>query len=188
MTTLSYREKCLTEKEEVCQICGVEENIVVHHKDGDRANESLDNLVPLCQSCHRKVHTNAEGYGEWHSQILPKDERVRYVRWKISPDDQALIDLVKFETGTETDREALMRVLREYHEIYSMLQDTSEQFGEEWPVRDDKTYRVSDAIESVLDRHLKNQDLADRIQTRVERAVEDELGEIESETTTDWRR
>jgi len=29
----------------------------IHHKDGDRTNNSLDNLVPLCRPCHHLLHS-----------------------------------------------------------------------------------------------------------------------------------
>jgi len=52
-----YRKRCLREKDEECSSCGSAENIVVHHIDGDRTNNDLDNLTPLCGDCHRKVHS-----------------------------------------------------------------------------------------------------------------------------------
>jgi len=51
-----YREKCLEEKPERCEICGSEEEIEIHHKDGDPTNNSLENLVPLCREHHMEVH------------------------------------------------------------------------------------------------------------------------------------
>ncbi len=51
-----YRTKCLSHKPEQCLICGTEENIDVHHKDGDPQNNSLENLVPLCEKHHTGVH------------------------------------------------------------------------------------------------------------------------------------
>lgn len=43
-------------KKYVCEICGATENIDVHHKDGNYQNNSSDNLVTLCRSCHMKIH------------------------------------------------------------------------------------------------------------------------------------
>jgi len=60
-----YREKCLTQKLPLCNVCGYGEfirSLVVHHIDGNRDNNDLDNLIPLCRSCHRKIH-NTETYG-----------------------------------------------------------------------------------------------------------------------------
>lgn len=35
-----------------CQICSYNENICMHHKDQNRNNNVLDNLILLCKSCH----------------------------------------------------------------------------------------------------------------------------------------
>ena len=51
-----YRQKCLSEKGRACRVCGVEDNIDIHHLDGNRANNSVENLVPLCKEHHRAVH------------------------------------------------------------------------------------------------------------------------------------
>ena len=39
-----------------CELCGSNENIVVHHNNG--YSTELDDLVCLCVSCHGKAHTN----------------------------------------------------------------------------------------------------------------------------------
>jgi hypothetical protein len=45
-------------KQENCEMCGVSEwmgkklTLELHHKDGDRHNNSLDNLQILCPNCH----------------------------------------------------------------------------------------------------------------------------------------
>ncbi len=39
-----------------CEICNVENvRIEIHHKDGDRNNNKINNLMPLCCSCHKKI-------------------------------------------------------------------------------------------------------------------------------------
>lgn len=60
-----YRKKCLKQKLPLCNVCGQADfifSLVVHHIDGNRDNNDLDNLIPLCRSCHSKVH-NTERYG-----------------------------------------------------------------------------------------------------------------------------
>ena len=41
-----------------CDICGIVDNCrsEAHHKDGNHANNSFDNLQWLCNSCHKKAH------------------------------------------------------------------------------------------------------------------------------------
>jgi len=57
---MNYREKCIREKGEQCVACASTSNIVVHHKDADRENNDLENLVPLCKSCHRALHNGGK--------------------------------------------------------------------------------------------------------------------------------
>lgn len=39
-----------------CFACGTDENVTIHHEDGDITNNSLGNLVALCRKCHDKEH------------------------------------------------------------------------------------------------------------------------------------
>lgn len=43
-----------------CALCGMENEIVltVHHKDHNRSNNSIDNLIWLCLNCHYLAHHN----------------------------------------------------------------------------------------------------------------------------------
>lgn len=56
----TYRDRALSHYGEECDVCGETENIVVHHRDGDRSNNDLPNLLPLCESCHGKVHGRSD--------------------------------------------------------------------------------------------------------------------------------
>ena len=56
--------KALTDlREHRCECCGLSEwlglpiNLEVHHEDGDRTNNSLDNLKLLCPDCHSYTPT-----------------------------------------------------------------------------------------------------------------------------------
>lgn len=57
----SYRKRKLKiSKEQKCENCG-EDNICVlqvHHMDGNRKNNSIDNLKLLCANCHLIEHCN----------------------------------------------------------------------------------------------------------------------------------
>lgn len=39
-----------------CETCGDVEDLVVHHVNGDRTNNSADNLQTLCRGCHVRHH------------------------------------------------------------------------------------------------------------------------------------
>jgi len=71
-TKRHYREYALTMKSEECEICGATENVVVHHIDGDRSNNSLDNLAPVCQEHHAKIHFAHDGVEEY-TEKLPEE-------------------------------------------------------------------------------------------------------------------
>lgn len=43
-------------KEMVCEKCGSTRSIDVHHIDGNRNNNTPENLMVLCRSCHMKEH------------------------------------------------------------------------------------------------------------------------------------
>lgn len=40
-----------------CEVCGAIIDLEVHHKDEDRTNNSPENLITLCESCHQRVHS-----------------------------------------------------------------------------------------------------------------------------------
>lgn len=70
-----YREKAIEAHGEECAICGADENIQIHHIDGDRSNDNLDNLVPVCRPHHYEIHSQNGELQEWTEKILPRDER-----------------------------------------------------------------------------------------------------------------
>lgn len=54
-----YRIKALSFKEEKCERCSWSQYpdvLIVHHKDRDRKNSSLENLEILCPLCHDIEH------------------------------------------------------------------------------------------------------------------------------------
>lgn len=56
--SLNYRLKAFEKLPHYCAVCHWNEDeriLEVHHKDENRANNSLDNLCILCPICHRKI-------------------------------------------------------------------------------------------------------------------------------------
>ncbi len=58
-----------------CQDCGIAQYayirlLDIHHRDGDKHNLSLDNLVTLCLSCHMKEHGTIDAFNKRRSGDL----------------------------------------------------------------------------------------------------------------------
>jgi hypothetical protein len=47
------RSRCM---KPCCESCGGNARLGLHHKDGDRTNNSPENLQTLCASCHTATH------------------------------------------------------------------------------------------------------------------------------------
>lgn len=52
----------------ICNMCGSEEHIVVHHIDYNKSNNDPLNLLPLCRVCHGKTNFKRE-YWEWYLKL-----------------------------------------------------------------------------------------------------------------------
>lgn len=61
--TYKLKRRLLAEgiKENKCEVCGVTEwngkplNMELHHKDGNKYNHSLENLLMICPNCHSQT-------------------------------------------------------------------------------------------------------------------------------------
>ena len=55
-----------------------QEEIRLHHVNGDDSDDRVENLIPVCQSCHVHIHRVDEPpYRKWHRQ-LPRGHRHRW--------------------------------------------------------------------------------------------------------------
>lgn len=54
-------------RKKVCEECGINKNLHLHHIDSNPSNNNLDNLMTLCSSCH----------GEWHWQHGKKPTKIK---------------------------------------------------------------------------------------------------------------
>ena len=54
----TYRAKAFRSYSQKCEICGYDKYkkiLEVHHIDGDRLNNNIDNLIILCSNCHKTI-------------------------------------------------------------------------------------------------------------------------------------
>lgn len=69
----TYRSIAFEYKPKKCELCGKSGKVwrlEIHHKDGNRKNNELDNLQVLCVLCHQTIiHGNRQ-----------KDSKVRYLK------------------------------------------------------------------------------------------------------------
>lgn len=59
-----YREKALSCLPKRCDVCGYDKHpevLQVHHRDGNRKNNVLENLQVLCPTCHTVEHFQRRG-------------------------------------------------------------------------------------------------------------------------------
>jgi hypothetical protein len=51
--------------EKICSLCKSTTMIEVHHIDVNRKNNKIENLLIVCRSCHRKIHTFQKGFEKY---------------------------------------------------------------------------------------------------------------------------
>lgn len=68
----AYVKKALDYYPNECVTCGATERLHVHHKDEDRTNDALENLMILCKSCHHRHHnTKTQPYCRYGHDRVP---------------------------------------------------------------------------------------------------------------------
>lgn len=77
-----------------CLRCGSEERLEIHHIDENPANNSINNLIILCRTCHRPFHTHlctkyysiseeGDKYLDYVLDLLKDDEVIQELKSKI---------------------------------------------------------------------------------------------------------
>ena len=65
-----------------CYVCqGLIFKVHIHHKDGNHDNNEQNNLIPLCPSCHKKVHTpKLNNFRYFGNMNLPIELKLKELR------------------------------------------------------------------------------------------------------------
>lgn len=53
----SYRSTCFSQHDKKCIICGEDKIVEVHHYDNNHNNNSIENLIPICPTHHKYIHS-----------------------------------------------------------------------------------------------------------------------------------
>ena len=101
---------------EVCELCGSEINLDIHHIDGNWQNNNLDNLMCLCRSCHTKYERNKDKTELRIRKLTPREV------WRLMGfDDEDFEKAAKVNSNTQLYKQAgnsicvpvLMAILKE---------------------------------------------------------------------------
>lgn len=54
----------------ICQLCGKEPAITIHHIDYDKKNCNSNNLITLCKICHLRTNFNRKSWEDLFREIM----------------------------------------------------------------------------------------------------------------------
>ncbi len=172
--TSQSRKKAFAEHGEECQTCGGTGELEVHHIDGDPTNNQTDNLLPVCRGCHGDIH--AGKLEEWAEKILPRSERNRRVSYLMGPQTQRNIELIMFTADLNSEKEAIRHVVREYNDIYDIIQESKSELPSELiKERHNATLKLSESVDAVLQQHIESSELVEEIRRDMAEVVADHL-------------
>jgi len=66
----TFKKLAETLKDKKCSLCGSEKNVDIHHKDGNKKNNELDNGILLCRQCHMRIHKLKNKFNISHIKAL----------------------------------------------------------------------------------------------------------------------
>ncbi len=70
-----YTPRALEFKKLECDWCSTKDLLEIHHKDKNKANNTKENIMTLCKSCHAKLHYKQDDRGlrGWNPGCYEKD-------------------------------------------------------------------------------------------------------------------
>jgi len=107
---VDYRKKCFEQKGDSCVICG-DDDVVVHHVNGDRSDNSIENLIPVCKLHHGRIHSSNQEVLPQYTEMLPdsslRQDRV-YSHYEVL-DVFVRVNRPFISTGDVLDKTAMAR-------------------------------------------------------------------------------
>jgi hypothetical protein len=163
MPKLGYREKCLAQKINACNVCGTDDSLIVHHLNGDQADDRLDNLMPVCRSCHTRIHQSRDPTGQVKQlqERLPddavRDHEPLAVKPTLSVPDSLLESVDGQRRGGQTRSEWVRRAFRTYIYAAQHADDFDGELPDQWVKHAIKEYLDQRRVEQ----HQEQEVLAD---------------------------
>ena len=83
--TSNYRETALRELKHKCADCDITDLLVVHHKNGRKAGDGIENLELVCHNHHGIRHMKQVARGKWvySSHSRTPRSKLSFLRKKI---------------------------------------------------------------------------------------------------------
>lgn len=151
MASNEYREKCLEAKGRVCDICESDEDIEVHHIDGDRTNDRLENLIPLCAKHHKEIHNGSLELDEY-DDLRPGTQTATMVQITVRLTKENLRQVDETVDGTHRSRADL---IREYVDQGLDEEEMSKANAERYEGRIRQLEQQLERSESLVDRLIE---------------------------------
>lgn len=111
---MSYRERCLEEHGEQCEICGTSVSVEVHHIDGDGSNNDLDNLVPICRDHHNEIHADNGKLENWTQKLQDPPSRKSVLNFRIEETELEKLEAEAEEQGLNLSS-YMRQIVRDRH-------------------------------------------------------------------------
>lgn len=74
----SYRSMILESQNNKCFGCDSTTALCLHHIDENKQNNSNDNLIFVCRSCHMKIHSNKQYKQKFNNSVKQHKETTRW--------------------------------------------------------------------------------------------------------------
>lgn len=124
---VDYRKLALDHYGNKCQRCGEEfdlDQLVVHHVDGDHyideiTDNSIENLMVLCKSCHMKLHSEMRKLSNRFKGQYNFEQAANYILTGLRQ--------MGFEIDYENFKDTPKRFARAYYEIFEGVKDTNKE-------------------------------------------------------------
>lgn len=119
---IDYKEKAFATYGRICSRCNTTKKLLVHHKDGNRLNNDIGNLIVYCRSCHSLIHQQViELQKEFIGQADIESGMIRILF--------GLKKAFGLDITNENFRLTPKRVARAYYEIFKGINSDKELNG-----------------------------------------------------------
>ena len=97
--------------ERKCIVCGSENKISVHHKDRNKKNNTKENLVVLCDPCHKRIHIKDGEMGRGIVGTVPQPKIIHEMVVQLFKNGKTIKEIAK---GYGYTTKGIIWILKKY--------------------------------------------------------------------------